>query len=323
MDRRIKAFTAKIQRKIGKVVPVGMQLEITNVCNFKCIMCPFHRPGSHVNRPKGFMGLEAFREVVGAFAEMGGQFLIPQGAGESFMHPEFMEMLRIAGKEFGLKIGLNTNGSRLSQEDISEIITLGIDEIGFSVDALHETTFHAITGSDTLPKIENTIRTFAEMRGDNPFPRLRTLIVEQDENTGEIDEYVTKWLEIVDEVVVQVKRIDSGRKLKSPRMEKRKPCRHLFDTIFVQWDGDVVVCCEDWQSRSILGNAFDTTLADIWFGKKITDYRENQRKKIYSPPDICKFCEAWAGGIKSRDLKNEVIIETTALTKTYRLKDSA
>lgn len=322
MTRRLRAIKAKIQRKMGKSFPTSMQLEVTNFCNFKCIMCPFHRPDSEIERARGFMTLDQVYKILNDFVNMGGGFLIPQGAGESFLHPEIIEILTMAKKKFGLRVGLNTNGVRLNRQQMDAVIDLEIDELGFSVDALRQETFCTITGSSDLEGIEQNIKTLLAMRRRNgqKHPLIRTLIVEQDANTDEIEEYIRKWTAIVDEVVIQVERIESGRCLRLSRMEPRQPCRHLFDTIFVQWDGDVVVCCEDWHSHTIMGNALTAALEDIWFGDKMNLYRDMQKKGTYAPPSICQNCEAWAGGKKSRQTWEHLILEETALTHIYKRK---
>ncbi len=325
MRQSLHKISAKIQRKFGKPFPTSLQLEVTNVCNFRCIMCPFHRPGSEITRATGFMTLDQIHKILTEFVDLGGGFLIPQGAGESFLHPEFIDILTMAKKQFGLRVGLNTNGVRLKREQMEAVIDLEVDELGFSVDALHPETFETITGSEELDGIEQNIQTLLELRQRNNkrSPLIRTLIVEQETNAGEIDEYVRKWTSIVDEVVVQVERIKSGRCLRSTRSERRQPCRHLFDTVFIQWDGDVVVCCEDWQSQTIMGNVQEKPLKEIWFGNQMNLYREMQKNGTFAPPSICENCEAWAGGKKSNKSWDHLDLEETELTRTFkRKKDS-
>ncbi len=104
----------KFRRLIGDVRPGSLQIEVTNACNFRCLMCPFHGPEKASDRTVGFIEPEDYRKVVKEFRDFGGSFVIPQGAGESFLHPSFPELLEFTKKNMNLAIGFNTNGARMN-----------------------------------------------------------------------------------------------------------------------------------------------------------------------------------------------------------------
>lgn len=318
---RLGRIKHKVYAALGDIRPVSMQLEVTNACNFRCVMCPFHGPEKASDRPVGFMSLDRYTDILKQFRQLGGTFLIPQGAGESLLHPQFREMLRIAVNTFRLEVGLNTNGSRLTESMMTEILDLGIREIGFSVDALKAETFRAITGGELAP-VETAVETLVAMRNRRKSrnPRIRVLIVEQAANLAEIPEYIDRWVPVVDEVIVQARRINAGRELETPRQEVRRPCRHLFDTVFVQWDGEMVICCEDWESVTGLGNVFETALADLWRNPVMQSYRRAQQTGQWAPPEICRHCEAWAGGSSVERHHDDRIEIAGALTRTFSRK---
>jgi radical SAM protein with 4Fe4S-binding SPASM domain len=317
-------FFRYISSRFGRSRPKSMQLEITNHCNFNCIMCPTHCEDSTVSRPKGFMAIDQYDSICGMFKKLGGNFLIPQGAGESMLHPEFMTCLDIAKNTHRLHVGFNTNGSRFDNDIARQMIDLNIDEIGFSIDAFTPETFQRITGQNCLDKVMNAVDAMVDLRntlGQNT-PVIRVLIVEQDENRHEIKDYVNTWIDRVDEVIVQAMRVASGRKLSVPRSEPRKLCRHLFDTVFIQWDGDMTICCEDWNSEEVIGNIHSQPLEALWFSKKMRRFREMQRNRTYCPPDICLACEAWAGGRSKTMHSSRMDVVESALTTVYRRSNS-
>lgn len=317
----------KVQKRLrglwGDIRPESLQIEVTNACNFQCLMCPFHGPEKASRRAVGFMDPGEYRRVVSEFRDFGGSLVIPQGAGESFLHPDFPALLEYTKRELGLRVAFTTNGSRLSPADLDMLIDLGTDEVGFSVDALSPDTFRTITGGD-LACVEAAVEKLAEMRRSRhaAAPLIRVLLVAQDHNRGEIEAYIRRWLPVVDEVVIQARRTHAGRTLETPRKEPRKPCRHLFDTAFVQWDGEMVICCEDWESVSSVGNVFERGLQTLWRSPELESYRRNQRRKVYSPPEICGACEAWAGGTECRMEDLSRVELTTALTRVIRRKDA-
>jgi len=320
--KKLRNIKNKFHKLLGDYRPTALQLEVTNACNFRCSMCPFHGPEKASDRAIGFMDIQKYTQILDQFTNLGGSFLIPQGAGESFLHPEISEMLRLAKNKFDLGIGLNTNGAVLTRQHIDLMLDLEIDELGFSVDALNADTFHNITGGN-LDEVTRNVELIVDLRkrAKQEKPILRVLIVEQNENRGEIEQYIQKWLSVVDEVVVQSRRIQSGRKMEKKRMEIRQPCRHLFDTVFIQWDGEMVICCEDWESVTSVGNVFETPLNELWKSHLMEEYRGAQKDHKWYPPVICRDCEAWAGGKEiTRDYPDQT--ETvSALTRVWRRKN--
>ncbi|MCD4653486.1 radical SAM protein [bacterium] len=319
--RTLQNIKNKLHGLIGDYRPTAMQLEVTNACNFRCIMCPFHGPEKASERSIGFMNISEYIQILEEFKNLGGSFLIPQGAGESFLHPKISEMLRIAKTKFGLSVGFNTNGALLTKDYMELLLELQIDELGFSVDALQADTFRSITGGNLLD-VSQKVEMLVDMRRNAKvrYPKIRVLIVEQVENRQEIDEYIERWLPIVDEVIIQSRRIESGRKMESPRIEERRPCRHLFDTVFVQWDGEMVICCEDWESVTSIGNVFETPLTELWKSSEMQKYREAQSKHLWNPPAICRDCEAWAGGREIVRDHGDRVETISALTRVWQRK---
>jgi radical SAM protein with 4Fe4S-binding SPASM domain len=63
-------------------------------------------------------------------------------------------------------------------------------------------------------------------------------------------------------------------------------CSRIWHMANIQSDGDVVPCCNDYDSSMKIGNVFETSLTEIW---NSTEYRE-LRKKIFTEPDTLEKC---------------------------------
>ena len=46
----------------------------------------------------------------------------------------------------------------------------------------------------------------------------------------------------------------------------------------IQWNGEVIPCCYDYNNQIILGNAFETPVMEILGGEKYEDLRDAHRK---------------------------------------------
>ena len=72
-----------------------------------------------------------------------------------------------------------------------------------------------------------------------------------------------------------------------------KRCFRPWEVIYITAQGNVLPCCispfstVDYSSI-ILGNVFESSLADVWFGDKLSNFRELHQTS--SPPKCCRGC---------------------------------
>lgn len=71
-------------------IPLSLQIEPTNCCNVSCICCSTKES----TRPRGFMDLQLFREIVDNAANCKVRRLFLYLHGEPFLHPQIVEMIR-------------------------------------------------------------------------------------------------------------------------------------------------------------------------------------------------------------------------------------
>lgn len=84
--------------------------------------------------------------------------------------------------------------------------------------------------------------------------------------------------------------------ISSPSQPLKKGCEKPFRDLVISHVGDVLVCCLDANKDLKIGNMHDTSLKDIWYGKKYMDVRRSLAKgeRIGRPCDTC----SWFGGYK-------------------------
>ena len=112
--------------------PKLIQIEPTNSCNFNCVMCMRKFWGEE----SGYMDFSLYKKIAReVFPNV--ERVVFYGEGEPFMHPRFMDMLRICREVLpkDATILLLTNGSLLNERVIDEIVLdVGIDELFISLD---------------------------------------------------------------------------------------------------------------------------------------------------------------------------------------------
>ncbi|MEW6659107.1 MAG: SPASM domain-containing protein [Thermodesulfobacteriota bacterium] len=79
----------------------------------------------------------------------------------------------------------------------------------------------------------------------------------------------------------------------------RKSCVRPFHHLYVHFNGDVVLCCCDWQWEVIFGNVMQASLSEIYSGTLPARYRRNLARKNRQMK-LCEVCN-YRGDFLFRD----------------------
>lgn len=66
-------------------------------------------------------------------------------------------------------------------------------------------------------------------------------------------------------------------------------CYRPFKEMTISYNGNVVLCCQDWSLESVMGNVNESTLDEIWYGKRYRDIRNNLLKN--ERLGLCAKCD--------------------------------
>jgi MoaA/NifB/PqqE/SkfB family radical SAM enzyme len=100
-----------------KVPEIGM-IEITNTCNFACVMCS----NKFMTRKKGFINIRTFKKALDRYEEAEIKFIKLYTTGESLLHPQFMKLWKLAVSYPFEKIMISTNASLLTVAMMKEFV---------------------------------------------------------------------------------------------------------------------------------------------------------------------------------------------------------
>ncbi len=185
-----------------------LTIELSNCCNFKCIMCD-----THIQKNKSFMSLKTFKNIIDSLKDFKISTITPFWVGEPLLNPDFNKMLDYAfekniNNELFTGFTINTNGSMLDSKKIDCILKNSTRpdmnantfiRIHFSVDAYNKETFKTIHQADMLEKVNQNIENFlAERRRKNaPYPKVTVALIVMKENFDEIKDFVNYWSDIL------------------------------------------------------------------------------------------------------------------------------
>ncbi|MBI4611011.1 MAG: radical SAM protein [Candidatus Rokubacteria bacterium] len=279
--------------------PLFLNIDPTNACELRCEYCPT----KYRARPWGFMDLELFRRVIDEVTDRPQLFMLNlHKDGEPLLHRRLHEMIRYAkDRKVARMIHMNTNGVSLSREKALRLLDSGIDDITFSVDAASRETYAATKGRDKLHQVEENVRTFMALRTQRgqAHPFVRAKILEYSGTRREIEGFVARWSSIVDEVQVTGVHDWSGSidvsvtEFQAPR---RYPCVFLWYALAVNWDGQVSLCCVDWNLSAVVGDVRESSLHEIWTGPKVREARRLHVEQRFREVPLCHKCTVWSGG---------------------------
>jgi len=187
----------------GKVdidhLPLQMRVEVSRLCNLKCIMCPHSHPHYDPAPNKVyFMNLKTFQSLTPFFPYLA--TLVAFGLGEPFLNPDFLDILRYA-KRFNpsLTIFVSTNGVLLKENLIQAIIQEKLIQVlQVSIDSINPTRFMQIRQKGNYDKVINNLKKLIKQRALHQAKGfyLKVGLVIMKNNADEIYNYICQMTEL-------------------------------------------------------------------------------------------------------------------------------
>jgi radical SAM protein with 4Fe4S-binding SPASM domain len=281
------------QKLIDLRFPVHLFLEATNACNLKCDMCSM----SASAQAGGTMDFDLFKKVVDESAGYGKRNFCLHIFGEPLLAPNILKMMRYI-KEMNPAnvILLTTNGVYLTEEKVEGILSAGVDKLTVSLIAADRDTYKEVAGHDCFDTVVANVERMLDARAGcgGARPRLTVRMLRNKRTaSGEaaFKEFWSKRAVIVD---VRDEHNYAGTiENVSAAPRRRHPCYHLWFSPGVSWDGDMSICCCDWDRREVLGNVKEKSVAEMWQGERIEELRRMHLAGEYDRIEICRDCDVW------------------------------
>ncbi|HTY74888.1 MAG TPA: radical SAM protein [Candidatus Nanoarchaeia archaeon] len=289
--------------------PLTFQIQTNNICNGSCLMCPISK---EKNKKPGRMSDELFEKIVSDIVKNRPTtdetriWLFLQN--EPLTDNSVFDKLKLIKKMSYGKIptGLVTNGTLLTKKRIEELCESDVDEIFFSIDASTEETYNKIRRglnyNQVLENIENLL-------DSNCKARIVVRFLRQKDNDFELNSFREFWAKKGVSVMTDIVNNRGGSlsnfediRLTHENSSLRKNvtsilglmltggCWDLATSFNVLYNGDVIICCNDYAKRIILGNVKNNSVKEIWNGKKYQAFRETVFSKDFEKIPECKNC---------------------------------
>lgn len=273
------------KKRIVNEFPLHIDIESTNACNLRCIMCT----RNFMTEEIGYIEWDFFKKIV----DEGAKYKLPSiklnYRGEPLLHPELPEMVAYTKKKGIIEVQFNTNGLPLNEKKIEELLNAGLDRIIFSFDGATKQTYEYIRTGSNYERVVNNIKTLVKMRDERDLkrPSVRVQMVKMKENEHEVEDFIKMWLPVANRIAVSTYRKAEGAQGENVHF----PCHQLWQRLMVCWDGEVRMCCGDWSGEIVLGNAKKSSIYELWHGEKLNNVRELHSQGRFNEIPVCARCE--------------------------------
>lgn len=307
--------------KKNPFLPVRIDIEPNNNCNFKCNHCQV----THWNKDIVYLQQNSFIKILDQFPSL--LYVKLQGMGEPLLNKQFISMLK-AGEERGISISFHSNGSLCDREIAEQLASLKNTSIIFSIDGATAETFEKLRPGSKFQQIKENIKCLSIKRGNHQHNSLSLWTVITRKNIHELPQivelasdlgvscitfqpFISDWgkegmkeyadsikfsldAEDLDIALIEAKKIAKEKSIDLKVfyynfLSKKRKCPMPWRTSYIAANGDVVPCAIIEDSDTIkMGNVFEQDFAEIWNSKEYQDFRE--KHKTHNIPNCCKNC---------------------------------
>ncbi len=264
--------------------PAVVRIETTNACNAKCIICP-HK---NLSRTKKRMDEELFVRAVDECAANQCKEVHLHNFGEPLIDKSLAERVRYAKSKGIAKVKIFSNGSLLTRERGRGLIEAGLDEVKISFDGATREEFERIRHPLKFDEVVGNIRDLVDER-DKAGSAMQVKVACC--STTDKDATMSSLEGIVDDFSFGKIHNWGGAEDCATTGKVRKPCSRVWRTFTLLSNGDVALCCLDYDGQQVLGRLDEnTSIREIFRGEAYRRIRRLHRGAQQDEIDLCRNC---------------------------------
>lgn len=252
---------------------VSVEMNITELCNRTCVFCPRVDSEIYPNRNLK-MDLGISEKVAGDLVSIGYAGRISfSGFGEPLLNKQFADHIRIFRAALpDNTIETNTNGDRLTKTAINRLFDAGISALYVNMydGPEQEAQFRDLFAKASIGTDRYRLR--PHWAGANDFG------LTLNNRSG-----------LVDNSDIGVTPLDNPQS---------RRCHYPFYKMFVDWNGNVLFCSNDWGREVLVGNVLKQHVKDIWMSQDMLEIRHRlaNADRGHSPCNKCSVEGTLHGG---------------------------
>ena len=306
-----------------------VRYEVTDHCNAECIMCP--REIHKLGRPHGVMDSKKFERSIDEVVALGCKQIVLTGFGEPLIDKRLEQKIAYA-KGQGLRTYIISNASLLTRRRATALIKAGLDELRVSYYGMRKETYEKVMVGLNFDVTMRNLLGFLDLRKelDSKRPRLEINWLVLPENESDTEAFQEFWEPRADAIEIwKPHNFGDGRDYRQryDELSVKTTCgRPENGPLQIQWNGEVIPCCYDYNNAIILGNAFEQPVLEALNGEKYRLLRRAHTEKNFQMFPYCNQCDQLLPHADAlvytnrHNLPNEVAVKMSN-TDLYNLVD--
>jgi len=245
---------------------VSVELNVLDYCSRACSFCPHGDPESYPNRAEWKMMPDVALKIAQDLASFDYKGRISlTGYGEPLLHKGLEDIMRIMRRYLSGVIEFNTNGDALTAQRIKSVYDAGA-------------TYVYVNAYDGPHQAPAWIEMFDHVGIHSSRYRIRN-----------------RWPGPDDQLDMRMN--NRGGSLIAteyghvPLQEPlQKSCAYPAFKAFVDFDGSLLYCSNDWNRSIVIGNVMQTSFTDLWMNDIMKEIR---RRVFYGDRNFgsCAYCD--------------------------------
>jgi radical SAM protein with 4Fe4S-binding SPASM domain len=300
-------------RMVGECLslPMVLQIQTHSFCNGECTICPY--PSTSRELEQGFMERDLFDKIVSEMRSATRLSMVGFASqNEPLLDERLFDWIRHIKSMCPDKICMvTTNGEQLDRFSMEEVRQSGVDRIVVSLNAQSEETYEKINVGLDFNRVMNNVSSLLADQSLRPRVELSFRLVK--ENSSEVRSAVRYWKaqgvrtrvmgianragSLVDYEAVRLGNDSQGIAPHRHRWRRAMSslrgvlgCEIPFHRMDILFNGETLMCCQDWKRAVTVGNAATASIEDIWNSPKMNDFRKLILRKRYEQITTCREC---------------------------------
>jgi radical SAM protein with 4Fe4S-binding SPASM domain len=237
--------------------------------------------------------------------------------GDALINPDVFKMIRYAADK-GIKCSMPTNGLILDRFDPDEVLKSGMHKLNVAIDGATQNSYSEYRVGGNLNRVTEALRKVClrkrELKLERPHIMIQFLVMKHNEHEIpkmiELAKYIqpdtlyfkapAMWTSLTGDKREQQNREELAKKWLPTNKEFQRydmnleiegapnVCQFAFDNSVILWNGDVSLCCLDFEGHYKFGNLFEKPFKEIF---RSEGYQKIRRQVVDKKLEICKGCD--------------------------------
>lgn len=266
------------QAETRPAFPRNMLVELTNVCNHRCVFCTnrkMTRPAGHIDEALLFRVLrEAF--------DLGTREVGFYTTGEPFASHGLARYVAEAKRLGYAYVYITTNGALATPERARAMMDAGLDSIKFSINAGTRESYERIHGHDDFERVLRNLAAVSEYRKTlgRPFKIYVSCVLTR-QTEGEQASLKALAGPLADDVLFfnagnqggLMFEVNEYLTVAGADLRRKPPCPMLFNRFHITHEGYLSACCVDYQNYLVVADLNISSLRNAWHNETFVELR--------------------------------------------------